>query len=306
MKKLSVKEFKALIKEKRPLWIQSPYELVYGSFIELGYEKKNKDYFRRNASSILKSLQNKCWENFVQSEETFTNQMLKEFLDESFEEQKMNPAETLNSAIEEYSDYICLLGFSKAENRRSRAGKEFKAMIELILVGAGIPFNIQENGKNSKFIEKDLSHSADFIIPGEVQFFINSHDTILLSTKTTLKRQWQEAAEEMNRTGAQEMFLMTLDSKISPNILESLKALNIQVVAPNFPKDQSDQVLNFEQFIDICLNVSKKWENYPYSLEELKQMIHHLKSEILKHQDQKFLKDYYEESLKNLEKNFSS
>ena len=42
---------------------------------------------------------------------------------------------------------------------------------------------------------------------------------MLISAKTTLRERWQEIPEEMGRTGAREMFLVTLDDTISKEVI---------------------------------------------------------------------------------------
>ena len=51
----------------------------------------------------------------------------------------------------------------------------------------------------------------------------------MISAKTTLRERWQEVPEEMGRTGAREMFLATLDTTISSDVLNTLYEANIQV-----------------------------------------------------------------------------
>lgn len=137
---MSVEEYKVLIKEKRESLFLSPYDFVYASFKDLGYEKKEKDYFRDNASSIVENLRDQCWKKFLEIEKKFTNQMLHELMDKNRVEQ-MNPVKAITSYIEEYSNYMYALILSNTQSRRSRVGKEFETIIELILAGANVPFN---------------------------------------------------------------------------------------------------------------------------------------------------------------------
>ncbi|MGR5953271.1 type II restriction endonuclease [Bacillus paranthracis] len=51
--------------------------------------------------------------------------------------------------------------------------------------------------------------------------------------ENNLRERWQEVPEEMKRTGAQEMFLLTLDDGITKNTIESLASHNITLVVPD-------------------------------------------------------------------------
>ena len=68
MQKYSLEHFQELIKVERQQAL-APYELVYKGFISLGYASQQADYFFQNASSVVESLRDFCWENFVPEEE---------------------------------------------------------------------------------------------------------------------------------------------------------------------------------------------------------------------------------------------
>lgn len=61
---------------------------------------------------------------------------------------------------------------------------------------------------------------------------------MLISAKTTLRERWQEVPEEMGRTGAREMFLVTLNDTISKEVIENLNDNNIQIVVTQTIKEE--------------------------------------------------------------------
>ena len=125
--------------------------------------------------------------------------------------------------------YIYALTLSNTQSRRSRAGKEFESIIELILIGAGIPLDSQGNIGKQEFVNKGLGKLVDLVSLGVLEYIVNKRNTVLISAKTTLRERWQEVPEEMGRTGAREMFLATLDTSISSDVLNTLYEANIQV-----------------------------------------------------------------------------
>ncbi|MRB24902.1 restriction endonuclease, partial [Bacillus thuringiensis] len=68
---------------------------------------------------------------------------------------------------------------------------------------------------------------------GVIEYSLEKRKCSLISMKTTLRERWQEVPEEMKRTGAQEMFLLTLDDGITKNTIESLASHNITLVVPD-------------------------------------------------------------------------
>ena len=124
----------------------------------------------------------------------------------------------------------------------------------------------------------------------------------MISAKTTLRERWQEVPEEMGRTGAREMFLATLDEKISLNVLNTLYEANIQLTTTERNKKENlnnnDRILSFEELIAICKENSKKWESYSYTDAQAKQAIEMLDKQINKHSEHSFVKDVFVERMK--------
>ncbi len=296
MSNFTLEEYKERVKKERNATFMQPYDLIYDSFVSLGYDKKDVDFFKNNASHIVEQLRKKSWDSFVPVEGDFTSRMLCLLIDEDVVNE-MTPTEAISWYAKEFSEYIYALTLSNTQSRRSRAGKEFEAIIELILVGAGVPYDSQGNIGKKVFAEKGLGKLVDVVSPGVVQFMLNKRNTVLISAKTTLRERWQEVPEEMGRTGAREMFLATLDDSISKEVLDTLYEANIQVTTTRNIKDScypdNDRVLTFEELVEVCLDAKDKWSSYVYDTESLKQMRKMLEEQVEKHGNHDFVKDYY-------------
>ena len=300
MKDISIDEYSSFVKQKRNSWFMSPYELVYKAFSDMGYASKDKEFFIDNASEIVETLREKCWNTYVPIEKSFTSAMLRELIDEDIVND-MTPQEAITWFVEKYPDHIYSLTLSNTQSRRSRAGKEFEAIIELILIGAGIPMDSQGNIGKQVFVQKGLGKLVDVVSPGVVEFAIDKNDTVLISAKTTLRERWQEVPEEMGRTGAREMYLATLDTSISDEVLNTLYEANIRITTTKNIKDKfypdNRRVLTFEQLVAIAKDYYSRWLNFEYDLNLRDQIIGNINIQIEKHSNHSFVADYYKKRL---------
>ena len=296
MTKYSLEQFLDIVRNERAARL-SPYELVYKSFLALGYDKQNKDYFMENASEIVTQLRDACWTNYLPEEELFTSEMLKLLIPEK--DFALSPQKAIEEYLDAYPAYLYQLCLSNTQSRRSRAGKEFEAIIELLLMGARIPLDSQGNIGKKIFVDKGLGKLVDVVSPGVVEYVVDKNYTLLISAKTTLRERWQEVPEEMNRTGAREMFLATLDERISSEVLNTLKEANIRVTTTkdnknrNYPKDR--QVIDFERLLELCVNNQLNWTPSQFSEEEAKMIEDNINSQIEKHARHPFVIEFYEE-----------
>lgn len=285
-----------LVKKERNIFFKNSFDRAYHSFTKLGFDKKDYKFFRDNASQIVENMREQCWNDFLEEESMFTSYMLKKLInDETVKE--MNPREAIEWYVDTYPTHIYQLNLSNTQSRRSRAGKEFENIIELILLGAGISLDSQGNIGKDCFMEKGLGKLVDTVSPGVIEFEENKRNTVLISAKTTLRERWQEVPEEMGRTGAREMFLATLDDKISNDVLRTLYEANIQVTTTKHLKEtkyaKNNSVLSFEDLIKICLENSDKWVGYLFSEEQLKQAVVLSQRQVEKHDEHEFVKERF-------------
>lgn len=300
LEKINLEIYKETIKSKRNKVFEQPYEFVYRNFLKLNYDKKGKEYFKENASHMIEELRKTCWNEFIPIEKQFTTEMLKTLVDEKYVN-SLTSLEAITWFAEEFPEHIYALTLSNTQSRRSRAGKEFEAIIELILLGAGIPLDSQGNIGKQEFTQKGLGKMVDVVSPSVIDYIINKRNVVLISAKTTLRERWQEVPEEMGRTGAREMFLVTLDENISKEVLDTLYEANIQVttikrIKENKYKD-NNRVLDFEELIEICFSNFEKHKIYNYSSEQKLAIKNMIQKQIEKHQDHQFVKEFYEKRL---------
>ena len=153
MKTIDIEDFKEYVKEQRNTYFEVPFKFTYDVFCELGFDKKDNNYFRENASEFIETMRENCWNKFVPLEKKFMSNMLSYLIDVD-EVNKLSPADAIKSFVEEYPQHIYDLSLSNTQSRRSRAGKEFEAIIMLLLVGANISADEQgASGKN--FFQKN-------------------------------------------------------------------------------------------------------------------------------------------------------
>lgn len=253
---MNIEKFKKLIKTKRKAIIPTPGDLVDEALQKSPYYSKDPEYFLDNATEILYGLRAECWDTYLKHEKELNITMGKILVqqDPSIKETESgNSAEIIGSFLEKYSDHLFELFKSNTNSRRSRAGKEFEGIIEAILLRAGIYFDNQGIIGSKLFETKRLGKLVDCVVPGVIEYNLERRKCSLVSMKTSLRERWQEVPEEMQRTGAQEMFLLTLDSGISQNTIDSLASHNVTLVVPDDLKTNSYEgylsVYGMTQFI---------------------------------------------------------
>lgn len=304
---MNLEDYKAFVKEQRDSYFSEdkPYDFIYRQFEDSGFTKQTTDYFYQNASLIIEIIREKSWQKFQNKEHQFTSKMLSSLYSEK-DVEKMTSSEAISWFVEKFPSHIYNLNLSNTQSRRSRAGKEFEAIIELILIGADIPMDSQGNIGKRFFVDKGLGKMVDFVSPGSVEYVINKRDTVLISAKTTLRERWQEVPEEMGRTGAREMFLVTLDDTISREVIENLNDANIQVVTTKLLKDDKysnyHSVISFEKLLSILKETIVKWTEFDYSNESREEIIANIDIQLEKHAKHPFVVDYY----KRYQRNFKS
>lgn len=110
----------------------------------------------------------------------------------------------------------------------------------------------------------------------------------------------------MGRTGAREMFLATLDTSISNEVLETLYEANIQITTTQNIKNQfypnNHRVLSFEKLIEICMHTKEQWNDYTYNSVDIEQITQTIQKQIFKHENHTFVKNFYQETAKNFTK----
>lgn len=266
------------VKQKRRESFPKSFDIAYDSFIALGLDQYDKNYFLNHASECIERLREECWKEFLKAEDLFTKNILKEASNQmTFD--GCTTYDAVHHFIDEHVYDIYDLCLSNTQSRRSRAGKEFEAIIEMMLIGCELPYDGQGNVGKEIFSKKGLGKMVDEVIPGAIQYTINKRNCILISAKTSLRERWQEVSEEMSRTGAKEMFLATLDKEISAPVLQSLSEENIVItttksIKNNFYKNNVE-VITFEDLFQSCFNQQAYWNSYHYTEEQYQEILNH-------------------------------
>lgn len=302
----SPKTYGDIIKERREAFFETPYNLAYQCFDGLGFTNQDTEFFMENASSVIERMREACWNAFLPKEREFMSKMLSELITDDAIAGK-SPREAIEWFVESFPKEIYDLSLSNTQSRRSRAGKEFEAIIELVLMGAGIPLDSQGNIGKKIFVEKGLGKLVDVVSPGVAEYLIDKSDVVLISAKTTLRERWQEVPEEMSRTGAKEMFLATLDTAISDEVLATLYESNIRVTTTKSIKNEcyadNVRVLTFERLLKICSLSALPWSSFSYTDEQKEAKLDMIQTQIDKHQNHKFVLEHYAKMMQNLMKN---
>lgn len=299
---MNVENYKDFVKKQRDSYFSDdkPYDFIYRQFENSGFTKQTTDYFYKNASHIIETIREKSWQEFQKKEHQFTSKMLSSLYSEKDVEEKTS-SEAIAWFVEKFPVHIYNLNLSNTQSRRSRAGKEFEAIIELILIGSDIPMDSQGNIGKKFFVDKGLGKLVDIVSPGSIEYVLNKRDTVLISAKTTLRERWQEVPEEMGRTGAREMFLVTLDDTISKEVIENLNDNNIQIVVTKTIKEKryklNHSVISFEKLLSILKETALRWDDFNYSEKSKEEIKQSLQKQLEKHKTHSFVSDYYKRYL---------
>lgn len=303
MSLITIDEFSEYVKTERVKHFDSPFKLVYDVFCEHKYNERDTAYFFDNASSFISEMRDFCWKKFIPIEKEFTTKMLSQLIDEE-RINKMSPSEAIKDFTTTYPQHIYNLSLSNTQSRRSRAGKEFEAILMLLLVGADIPADSQGSIGKTFFQTNQIGKLVDFVSPGVNHYLINKRDTFLISAKTTLRERWQEVPEEVTRTGIREMYLTTLDDSFSTETLKILYEANIYVVTTRDIKENkysaNNSVITFEEMLKSAKEICSKWDSKTLSDKDLCDLKIHAHEQVNKYKDFPYIMDYYVEKLKKI------
>ena len=283
-----IANFSDYTKKVRQELCPSAFELAYRSFMDLDYDKKDKEFFKKNASECVETLRKQCWEEFLKAEMEFTKNIVLETA-KSLDYQNTSGVDSVKLFLGENIENIYSLCLSNTQSRRSRAGKEFESIIELLLMGLELPFDAQGKLGVALFASKGLGKMLDEVVPGVIQYEIDKRRTILISAKTTLRERWQEVKEEMDRTGAKEMYLATIDENVSIQVLTQLKTENIVLTTTKAIKEKrypnETIVITFEELFDNCEMNEEYWDKYPFKNDTKQELINKYESQINKYKE---------------------
>lgn len=291
-------EFEKFYKKQRSLLLSKPYDLAYKSFVELSLDTKDEKYFIKNASRIIEMMRNRSWINFQIDELEFSKRMFSHLIDPDVIK-GLHPQEAIKKYIDLNTEKFYSLALSNTQSRRSRAGTEFEAVIELLLMGAKIKLDSQGSLSSGIFEKHDLGKAVDIVSPGVIEYSKHKRKVKLISCKTTLRERWSEVIEEKERTGASEVYLCTLDDKISDKTINQLNVKNVILVVTKELKlnnyHANSSVITYEELLEELVYTESFWTKEKYSEDELKVRLTFLNEQIVYHRKKghTFVEKYY-------------
>lgn len=254
--------FNKYVKDARTKQILKVEDLVQKAFFGSGYNNKDFKYFQENASKILLDLRKDTWRLFQDNEKKFTEDIMLNITPDAFK--KMNGEEAIRRYVVEFSEHIYNLQLSNTQSRRTRAGKEFELILELILKHCGVECQAQGEIGKDFYAQNGLGKLVDLVIPSAEAYTKNKRNTILLSSKTILRERWQEVTDEVKRTGAREIFLATIDEEVSESTLNIMEQENLVLVVPKNTQQEkyssASNVISLEEFITIALKACESFK----------------------------------------------
>ncbi len=298
---MTEEEFKKVIKNERKAFM-STFNVIHKVFIQLGLDNKDPEYFINNASKIVEDIRSRVWKTFLELEEEFSNYLYKQLIPDNVDEKL--PRKAVEDYIDENTNNFYTLSLSNTQSRRSRAGKEFEAIISHLFIGANIPFDEQGLIGTGVFKDKNLAKLVDHVIPGAIEYGISKRNVVALTAKTTLRERWQEIGDELDRTRMSEIYLATVDEEIGENTLDQLRANNIYPVTTATLKEKyykdNNLVLTFEDFLQLAKDVSNTWTKDKYSDDEIKFKITNLKK-AMNNTSEEYIIEYLQKRIIELE-----
>ncbi|KFI93329.1 R.Ecl18kI (restriction endonuclease) [Bifidobacterium saguini DSM 23967] len=301
---MDIEEYKEKARKLRTQKMPKPFDLAYDAFVDLGFDTKQPDFFKNNASEFVESMRTKCWEKYLEGERKFTTEALGLLAENDDSYDKLSGVEAVTQYVTLNAEPIYQLSLSNTQSRRSRAGKEFEAIIELMFIGAGIPVDSQGSIGKDKFMHRGLSKLVDFVSPSVVQYNLNKLNTVLVSAKTTLRERWQEVPEERSRTGAHSMYLATLDTDITKETLDTCYEANVIIATTRNIKQEkymsgnnANRVVTFEDLLQLAYDSFHKWDNYVFRQEDIDGISKYLTKQIAAHQSHPYVRNYYQSRL---------
>ncbi|MET3507880.1 type II restriction endonuclease [Halalkalibacter oceani] len=267
---MSIEAFKKYVKKTRTIIMTKPKKLVEEVFEQAPFFHNNQTYFFEHCTEILYYVRKVCWRKYTEAERKLTSNISEylissdsDFMD-TLNRHRGDPKKIITDFLENYSEHLFELSKSHTNSRRSRAGKEFEVIIEILLLRNGVVFDNQGVIGSKLFKTDRLGKLVDCVVPGVAEYSEERRKCALVSMKTSLRERWQEVIEEMTRTGAHEMFLVTLDEDITKNTIEALASHNVTLVVPDDLKDNVyndyHNVYGLTKFLKEMVDISNRWK----------------------------------------------
>ncbi|MFV0424573.1 MAG: type II restriction endonuclease [Bacilli bacterium] len=277
-------DFYKIIKELRKKNISSAVETANIIFDE--HRNVIKEYIEsKNISELIVYLREKSYDYFLFEEANFNREVIlylgselnvsKEALKNAvkgiskldFSSERID--EYVNSHFSNYAatiyPYLYELSLSNTNSRRSRSGKTFESIIYELYEYLNYPYDSQTKIGKVRFSEMGLGKVVDSILPNQKSFTQFRNKCIVGSMKTSLRERWQEVVEEVQRSNLPNIYLLTVDEKISSNKIQQMAHHNIVLVTLQNVKEQLSifhNVISFEEYFLVSIpEILTYWED---------------------------------------------
>lgn len=157
--------------------------------------------------------------------------------------------ELLSSSLHTFYEQIYQFNLSTTNSRRARSGKTFEIIIQILCEDVyGYPVNTQAMVGRPTWDRNNLK-KIDFLIPDLKTYKTNRVNSLLISTKTSLKERWEQIVSELVISRAPQIYLCTLDKTINEGLIQSMSEHNITLVLLKKQKEKfksHSNVISFE------------------------------------------------------------
>lgn len=299
---LSLDDFKDLVREKRQQVVESPQSVVLSYFKNPQIEAEvTQEWLRVNASKFVEQMRSYCWETLCRQESALTKLVIREIFD-SQAMSSMSPDAIVDNIADRY-DYMYVLSQSNTQSRRSRAGKEFETIIQVLLNGAGVPAEAQG------YLGVETQKKAvDFVVPSVTHYMVAPQNIAIISVKTTLRERWQEVVEEVSRTKVTKAYLATLDETVHKGTFKVLHDADIVLVTTasncirlreKFAKnDDVDRfIISFEELLLTLRELNQQTNIEFWPKPYIKQLYQHYQNQCVSFRGNNPINNFYQKEL---------
>ena len=164
--------------------------------------------------------------------------------------------ELLSTSLHTFYEQIYQFNLSTTNSRRARAGKTFEIIVQILCEDVyGYPVNTQAMVGRPTWDRNNLK-KIDFLIPNLKTYRTNRVNSLLISTKTSLKERWEQIVSELVISRAPQIYLCTLDKTINEGLIQSMSEHNITLVLLKKQKEKFNShsnVISFETLFNTVI-----------------------------------------------------
>lgn len=242
--------WKETIRALRRDYIKSAEDYVKDVMPPLDFNQTKK--IKKNTSDFISKIYSNSYTRYLKDEhivskevienllltreaKTFLRNTAKPLADEisnNVDDEKVRDivTELLSSSLHTFNEQIYQFNLSTTNSRRARSGKTFETIIQILCEDVfGYPVNTQAMVGRSTWNGNNLK-KIDFLIPDLKTYRTNRVNSLLISTKTSLKERWEQIVSELVISRAPQIYLCTLDKAINAGLIQSISEHNITLV----------------------------------------------------------------------------